>query len=277
MMDSPVTDLERLRMRKPPRGLPVMRQRWRYLGFLHWPVDPMALVPLLPPGLDLDTYNGKAYLSIVPFTVRGSRPPFLPAIPVASSFHELNLRTYVHRRGRDPGVWFFSLDAASRFAVWGARTAYKLPYFHASMALQTSQEGVVSFSSRRSGRGRQQPRFACSYEPLSTTPVPVPVGTLEFFLIERYLLYSWDARRLRSARVSHRPYLFCPARILDLTENLTESIGVIVEPRMAPIAHYAEEVDVRIYPPSAVRERAGEALPRPAMPARIQEVPSAAP
>jgi uncharacterized protein YqjF (DUF2071 family) len=276
-MDSPVTDLERLRIRNPPPGLPVMRQRWRYHGFLHWAVDPMALAPLLPPELELDTWDGKAYLGIVPFTVRDSRPPFMPAIPVVSSFHELNLRTYVHRHGRDPGVWFFSLDAASRLAVWGARIAYKLPYFHASMALQISDQRMVSFSSRRIGPGRDQPHFACSYEPLSMTPAPARIGTLEFFLIERYLLYSRDARRLRSARVSHQPYLLCPARILDLAENLTASIGVTVERYLGPIAHCAEEVDVRIYPPSAVREPAIDGLLRPSTPARLQEIPSAVP
>jgi uncharacterized protein YqjF (DUF2071 family) len=275
-MNSPVPDLERSRLRERPRGLPVLRQRWRYLGFLHWAVDPVAIASLLPPGLELDTRDGKAYLGIVPFTVRGSRPPFLPAIPVVSSFHEINLRTYVHRRGRDPGVWFFSLDAASRLAVWGARAAYKLPYFHASIALQLSQERRVSFSSRRTGPGRDQPHFACTYEPVSP-PTEARVGTLDFFLAERYLLYSWDERRLRSARVSHRPYPLCAARILDLNENLTTSIGGIFEPHQAPIAHYAEEVDVRIYPPSAVRERARDPLPRQAAPARIQEMPSAAP
>ncbi len=253
-----------------------MRQRWQYLGFLHWAVDPMTLARLLPPGLELDTWDGKAYVGVVPFTVRGSRPPFLPAIPVVSSFHELNLRTYVHRRGRDPGVWFFSLDAASQLAVWGARIAYKLPYFHASMALQINQQRVISFSSRRTGPGRDPPRFGCSYQPLST-PAEARVGTLEFFLIERYLLYSWDERRLRSARVSHHPYPLCPARILDLDENLTASIGVILEPRQEPMAHYAEDVDVRIYPPSTVRERADEVLPRPAVPARLQEMSTAAP
>lgn len=236
----------------------------------------MVLASLLPPGLELDTWDGKAYLGIVPFTVRGSRPPFLPAIPFASSFHELNLRTYVHRRGRDPGVWFFSLDAASRLAVWGARAAYKLPYFHASIALQLSEERIVSFSSRRTGPGRDQPHFACTYEPVSA-PADARVGTLDFFLTERYLLYSWDGRRLRSARVSHRPYPLCSARILDLDETLTKSIGALVGPHQAPIAHYAEEVDVRIYPPSAVREQERDRLPRAAAAARIREMPSAAP
>jgi hypothetical protein len=275
-LDSPVTDLERLRLRKPPRRFAVLRQRWRHLGFLHWAVDPMAIAPLLPPGIDLDTWDGKAYLGIVPFTVRGSRPSFLPAITAIGSFHELNLRTYVHRRGSDPGVWFFSLDAASRIAVWGARAAYKLPYFYASMALQTSQERVVSFSSRRSDPGRHPPHFACSYEPVSV-PAKARVGTLDFFLTERYLLYSWDQRRLRRARVAHHPYPLCRARILDLEEDLIASVGVSLDRGQAPIAHYAEQVDVRIYPPSIVREHANDVLPRPVAPPRVREMPSAAP
>jgi uncharacterized protein YqjF (DUF2071 family) len=134
---------------------------------------------------------------------------------------------------------------------------------------------VVSFSSRRSGPGRDQPGVACCYEPLSTA-TEARVGTLAFFLVERYLLYSWDGRRLRSARVSHHPYPLCLARVLDLSENLIASLGVTVEPHQGPVAHYAAEVDVRIYPPSAVRERASDVLPRPAAPGRIRELPSTA-
>jgi uncharacterized protein YqjF (DUF2071 family) len=252
MTHSPVSDVERMRVRARPKGLPLMRQRWRQLAFLHWAVDPVALAPLLPPSLELDTWQGRAFVGIVPFTIRGTRPPFLPPIPWLSDFHELNLRTYVHRRGRDPGVWFFSLDAASRLAVWGARAAYKLPYYHASIALQKNLAGGISFSSRRTG-GAGRPRFACSYQP-SSAPVEVAVGSEEFFLIERYLLYSWDGRCLRSARVWHRPYPVAAARVGDLTDEITAAAGIDVDPERAPLAHYAEEVDVRIYPPTLVEE-----------------------
>jgi uncharacterized protein len=228
-----------------------MRQRWESLAFLHWSVDPVALAALLPPGLELDLWEGRAYLGVVPFTIRATRPVFLPPLPILSSFHELNVRTYVHRRGREPGVWFFSLDAASWPAVWGARALYKLPYFHASMALVRSTEGVRSFSSRRSGPGG--PHFACAYAPTSP-PAPAAPGTLEFFLIERYLLYSWDGRRLRSARVWHRPYGVSEARVSDLSENVTAAAQVDVAADIDPLAHHSEEVDVRIYPPRLVAQ-----------------------
>jgi uncharacterized protein YqjF (DUF2071 family) len=268
MADSPVSDVERLRLRARPKGLPVMRQRWQHLGFLHWAVDPVALAALLPRSLELDTWQGQAFVGVVPFTIRGTRPPFLPPIPWLSDFHELNVRTYVHRRGRDPGVWFFSLDAASRLAVWGARAAYKLPYFHASIALARSEGGAISFSSRRSAEGERS-GFACSYQPSSessSAPSELAVGTRDFFLVERYLLYSWDGTRLRSARVWHQPYPVAPARIADLSQGVTDAAGVEVEADRAPIAHYCEEVDVRIYAPTVVREPVTEAIIDPATP-----------
>jgi hypothetical protein len=258
MAPSPVSDVERMRARQRPKGLPIMRQRWRHLGFLHWAVDPVALAALLPPALQLDTWQGRAFVGVVPFTIRGTRPPFLPPIPWLSDFHELNLRTYVHRRGRDPGVWFFSLDAASRLAVWGARAAYKLPYFHASIALQQSEDGGISFSGRRTTDGGG-PRFACSYQPTSAA-AEVAVGTQDFFLMERYLLYSWDGARLRSARVWHQPYRVADARVTELSQDLTAAASIDVEPDDPPISHYAEEVDVRIYAPTAVAEPVTEVV-----------------
>ena len=269
-----VLDIERSRLRARPPGVPVMRQRWSHLGFFHWAVDPTLLAPLLPRGLEVDTWEGRAYVGLVPFTVRGTRPPFLPPVPWLSTFHEVNLRTYVHRRGQEPGVWFFSLDASSWLAVWGARALYKLPYFHASMAVERSPGGAISFSSRRRDtRGRA--RFACSYEPTAPSG-EAPPGTLEFFLIERYLLYSWDGAHLRSARVAHAPYRFAPARMFGLEEDLTESIDAPLDANEAPLAHCADEVDVRIYAPSLVRDRDTESLSVPFYAEQIQEAPATA-
>jgi uncharacterized protein YqjF (DUF2071 family) len=251
------SDLERLRMRSKPSSLPVMRQQWRQLAFLHWSVDPLALTSLLPPGLQVDTWRGQAFVGLVPFAVRGARAPFLPPVPGLANFNELNFRTYVHREGRDPGVWFFSLDASSQLAVWGARIAYKLPYFHASIAMTQSKDGVTAFSSKRTG---SRLRFACAYEG-SPDPVEAIPGTLEFFLIERYLLYSWDRRYLTSARVWHRPYRIAGATIHELTEDL--SAGTAFErPADRPcLAHYCDGVDVRIYRPTLVRQLLSKLMP----------------
>jgi uncharacterized protein YqjF (DUF2071 family) len=246
-----VGDEERLRLRNRPRDIPVMRQRWRRLALLHWPVDPTSIARLLPPGLQVDTWDGSAYVGLVPFTVSGARPPLLPPVPGLSSFHELNLRTYVHRQGREPGVWFFSLDAASRAAVSLARLAYKLPYHHARMSLRETPEGTVHYASRRDDA--QDGAFSAVYAPAGDA-AEARAATLPFFLIERYLLYSWDGGRLRSARVWHRPYPIQPATVASLDQDLTVGAGLGVTGR-PPFAHYCHQLDVRIYPPHLVAER----------------------
>ena len=111
-----------------------MHQNWGKLLFMHWAIDAETLRPLIPAQLTIDTFDGKAWIGIVPFTMWGIRASFLPPIPGTSAFHELNVRTYVHFNGV-PGVWFFSLDAVNRLAIWGARTFYYLPYFNARMSL----------------------------------------------------------------------------------------------------------------------------------------------
>jgi uncharacterized protein YqjF (DUF2071 family) len=257
-MSSPpvVAAAERERMRERPREPPVMHQVWRHLAFLHWVVEAADVAPLLPRGLDVDTFEGRAYVGVVPFTITGSRPALLPPVPAVSRFHEVNVRTYVHRGGRDPGVWFFSLDAASRLAVAAARAAYKLPYYYARMALvETNGPAgpMLSYSTRRATRSAEPPRLTCSYWPTSTDATPAAPGTLDYFLVERYLLYAADERRrLRSARVFHDPYPLQPAAVNELAETLTAAAGLPHGPE-PPSVHYAREVDVQIYRPQLVR------------------------
>jgi uncharacterized protein YqjF (DUF2071 family) len=244
------TDAERLAVRAPPAERPVMRQTWRHLAFLHWPVDPAAVAPLLPPGLDLDVHDGVAYLGLVPFTIPASRTPRL-GLPVAPAFHEANLRTYVHRGGRAPGVWFFSLEAASRLAVAGARLAYHLPYFHARMSMEvTGDPGTptIAYASRRRAAGPTA-ELRCRYRPTGAA-APAAAGTLEFFLAERYLLYAWDGRALHRARVHHVPYPLRPAAADDVQETLTSAAGLPAPAGPPALVHYAGAVDVRIYRPS---------------------------
>jgi uncharacterized protein len=226
-----------------------MRQIWRHLGLLHWPIDAAAVSSLLPADLEVDTFDGVAYLGIVPFTIPLSRTPRL-GLPIAPAFHEVNLRTYVHRGGRDPGVWFFSLDAASRLAVAGARAAYHLPYFHARMSLEVSDDETVAYRSRRQVTG-QVAELGGRYAP--TGPVaPAGAGTREFFLAERYLLYAWDGRRLSSARVHHLPYPLQPAAAFDVRETLTSAAGLPPPGGPPALVHYVREVDVRIWRPRPV-------------------------
>ena len=251
-MTSGPNDGERLRAREgigEPQTRQVMRQVWRHLGFLHWPIASAALAPLLPPGLSVDTFDGVAYLGVVPFTIPLSRTPRL-GLPVAPAFHELNLRTYVHRDGRDPGVWFFSLDAASRLAVAGARLGYHLPYFHARISLEISDGPSISYSARRLGSGLPA-EFSGRYRPTGPA-APAAAGSLEFFLAERYLLYAWNGRALSSARVHHAPYPLQPAAAFEVRQSLTGAAGLPPFAEPPPLVHYAREVDVRIEGPRRV-------------------------
>ncbi len=243
------TDAERLRAREVPAERPVMRQIWRHLGFLHWPVDAATVARLLPPGLDLDTFDGVAYLGLVPFTIPLSRTPRL-GLPIAPGFHEVNLRTYVHRGGRDPGVWFFSLDAASRLAVTGARAGYHLPYFRARMTLERGPGGEIDYRSRRIGAGPGA-ELSARYGP-DGAAAPAAPGTLAFFLAERYLLYAGDGPRLSSARVHHAPYPLAPGTASDVRETLATAAGLPTTAGPPALVHYAEEVDVRIFRPRRV-------------------------
>jgi uncharacterized protein YqjF (DUF2071 family) len=244
---SQVSDEERLRLRDRPPGQRVMRQVWRHLGFLHWPVDRAAIAALLPAGLEVDCFDGAAYVGVVPFTIPLTRTGPL-GLPLAPAFHEINLRTYVHRGGRDPGVWFFSLDATSRLAVAGARIGFGLPYFAADIALDEAG-GSIDYRSRRRGAPAH---FRARYQPVGAAASAAP-GSLEFFLAERYLLYSRSrSGALRTARVHHAPYPLQPATATDVEQTLTQVAGLPPGACHSPpaLVHYAREVDVAIYGPA---------------------------
>ena len=160
--------------------------RWSNLAFLHWPVPEAVLRPLIPSELSIDTFDGTAWLGIVPFRMEGTQHRLLPPIPTATNFPELNVRTYVRHRDRT-GVWFFSLDAASRLAVWGARTMFNLPYFTADMQIRTVENEILYTTSRKGEHSLG--RFDGKYAPAGPSFIPTP-GSLEYWLTERYCLFG---------------------------------------------------------------------------------------
>ena len=242
---------ERVAATLEPDAPMLMHQNWHHLLFLHWEVPPSELQALLPSGLDLDTFDGKAYAGLIPFTITGVRPVLTPPLPWISSFHEVNVRTYVHRNGLDPGVWFFSLDASSSIAVAAARAAYKLPYFNAEIGFGASKEPMprVEFHSRREDpRGAMPANCRAVYQPAEGAITHAAPGTLDHFLVERYILYAVDAEHtLYRARVHHQPYPIQHVDVHELDETLVWAAG-IKRPESAPIRHYAREVNVRVYP-----------------------------
>jgi uncharacterized protein YqjF (DUF2071 family) len=228
-----------------------MRQGWRQLLFLHWAIPAEPLRPLVPPQLNLDLFEGTAYVGLVAFTMTGVRPVGLPPIPGLSRFHETNVRTYVHRAGCDPGVWFFSLDAANRVAVALARSLFHLPYYYASLFIE--REATAHPDPDRpilyaGVRRRPDPRPA-SYliraHPTGAVRPPRP-DTLEHFLVERYILYALANDRLYQGQVHHHPYPMQGAEVLSLDESLLAAAG-IRRPDSAPLGHFAAGVDVKVY------------------------------
>jgi len=233
----------------------VMHQSWHHLLFLHWEIPPAELQALLPEGLELDTFEGKAYVGLVPFTITGARPVLTPPVPGISNFHEINVRTYVHDRGRNPGVWFFSLDASGLVAVEAARLTMHLPYFHSAIDLTVIEGGLPSIrwrSTREDPRGPMPANASIDYNPMEGAVAAASAGTLEHFLIERYILYASHAHHLFRGRVHHQPYRVQRVEVPTLDETLIWAAG-IRRPGNRPIMHYSAGVDVKIYAPEQVR------------------------
>lgn len=259
-MPSP-TEVQRQEQRRRPLGAPVMDQRWADLLFLHWTWDPEAVQRTLPPGLTVDTFEGRAWIGLVPFFMQRVRPRFCPTVPGLSDFLELNVRTYVHDDAGRPGVWFYSLDCDQWLAVKIARGLFGLPYEHAQMTAQRSAAGRLDYRSRRQGDATES-RF--DYAPARGGQEAEP-GTKAFFLLERYRLYSGGAggRALRSGRVAHAPYRFV------LTEAAAYDTRVMVLAGFDPAGRapdhvcVAETVDVEVFPLERVGRGSADRRPSP--------------
>ena len=179
-----------------------MYQRWESLLFLHWRLPAARVQQTLPPGLTVDTFDGDAYLAIVPFFMRNVRPVGLPAVPWISHFLELNVRTYAYDRDGVPGVWFYSLDCNQPIAVLAARAMTGLRYLHARMSAQRGD--AVDYTCQRRGSA-QVARYR--YRGVGEARVAA-ADSLEFFLLERYYLFAQHRGGLIRAQVTHAPYEF---------------------------------------------------------------------
>jgi uncharacterized protein YqjF (DUF2071 family) len=236
-----------------PRGNApvVMFQTWHDLCFFHWPLPPAALAPFVQHGLELDTFGGDAWIGVIPFRMSGVRVRGLPPVPGASAFPELNVRTYVRRRGRG-GVLFLSLDAASALAVAAARRFFHLPYFRAQMSCEREGERV-RYSSRRTQRRAPTAELRCRYEPTGPPRAP-EAGTIEHFLTERYSLFTLRRGRILRLDVQHAPWPLQPAAFEFEHNTMALSHGIEL-PASAPLAHFARLQRVAIEAPRACGEQ----------------------
>jgi uncharacterized protein YqjF (DUF2071 family) len=223
-----------------PRGPWVMAQRWHDLLFAHWSVAPQALRPLVPPALALDLRDGRAWVGVVPFWMSGVRARGLPALPGASTFPELNVRTYVTFDGK-PGVFFFSLDAANWMAVQAARALYHLPYFYARMSARREGEDVLYGSVRR-----QEPaEFRGRYRPVSEVQRREP-GSMEHWLTERYCLYTVHRGSVYAGEIHHAPWPLQDSAA-EIEVNTVAAAAGILLPQSKPVLHFARRLDVLIW------------------------------
>ncbi|MBS1723404.1 MAG: DUF2071 domain-containing protein [Armatimonadetes bacterium] len=243
MPKSQLDDL--LALRERPSGSPLMRQTWRHLSFLHWEVDPAAIQPTLPDGLEVDTFEDRAYVSFIPFEISDVRFVGRPWMP-RFRFAEWNLRTYVRHRGTNPGIWFYSLEASDRMAVLGARASYRLPYHFGKVAL-TPDSGICEYSCLRKWPGPQAAASSATFE-WSGEPKEANPGSLEFWLVERYLLYSRRRDQLFCGRVSHAPYQVVAARVQHLDYDIARAEGLQLPAQPLAGAQFCMGVDVDVFP-----------------------------
>jgi uncharacterized protein len=227
---------------------PVMRQRWERLTFLHWRFEAADVQRLLPGGLEIETYDGAAWVGLVPFYMRVATPGG-QRVPWVSNFCETNVRTYVRDQAGRSGIWFFSLDASRLGAVATARaTPYRLPYFWSSMRLG-ERGSEIAYRSRRRW---PDPRPAASHVRIGIgAPIaPADVTPLEHFLTARWMLFSVTGGRLVSARACHQPWPLYRGQAQVVEDHLLTAAGLPATDG-EPLVHYSPGVDVAIGRPEA--------------------------
>ena len=214
---------------------------WRALLFANWPVDPDVVAAHLPDALPVDTYDGEAWLSVVPFTNAAVRPRGVPA-SLGVDLPELNLRTYVRVDGT-PSVYFFSLDAQGVLSVIGARLLHHLPYFYARIDHARDETGRIRFESRRLHPGARPAAFVGSYEPTGERLDPAP-DSLATFLTERYRFYTESPfGTIRYADVEHDPWPLYPAAV-TIEENTLFRADGFADPAGDPVCYYSPRLDI---------------------------------
>ena len=222
---------------------------WDELTFLHYSYPPAAVQALLPRGLTVETRQGKAWISLVPFFLRVGLPR-LSSVPWFSRFAETNVRTYVRSEDGTSGIWFFSLDAARLGAVLVARATYRLPYFWSRMRTERSGSSV-RYECRRRWPG---PRGATSVVEVEVGErfEPAELSELDHFLTARWALFSAPVAGLRHARASHDPWPLHRATVLRCDDELVTAAG-LPDPVGPPLVHWSPSVEVRIGWPTRIR------------------------
>ena len=245
-----------------PPGPWIMAQEWCDLLFAHWPIPVETMRALVPAQLPLDTWDGQAWIGVVPFRMQGVRPRSIPALPWISAFPELNVRTYVKVRDRGvekAGVYFFSLEAANPVAVTIARRVFQLPYYRAAMALHHVGDRI-HYRSQRTHTGAQPAVLVGDYGPVA--PIyQSTAGSFDAWLTERYALYttglpavdghhSLHEHRERPIYIGEIHHVRWPLQQATATfqvNQLTAASGIAL-PDRPPILHFVRQLKVVVWP-----------------------------
>lgn len=218
----------------------VLKMHWHDLAFMHWPIEASVLRPLIPAPLEIDCFDGTAWLGVVPFRMSGVRPRFTPAVPKLSAFPEINVRTYVKTQGK-AGVWFFSLDVTNKLAVFIARKLFHLAYFQARMDM-TQEEDWIRYTSSRMANDYPG-AIDCRYRPTGKV-YRATEDSLDEWLTERYFLYSADKRgRVFRGDIHHTPWPLQPAEVDMRSSSMEQHFGLDSH-CPAPLVHFARHLEV---------------------------------
>ena len=217
-------------------------QEWRELTFMHWKVDPERLKPHLPDGLEIDLFDGEAYVGVIPFVMKNVRPRGLPSVLGISTFAEFNVRTYVIKDGQ-AGVFFLTLDAKSLVTCFYAPRAYGLPYRYAKANVKYEGESL-QWRSRRSSDGAELIGSTSNKGPLQSSDS----NTLEHYFFERYCLYTEHQGCIRRAYVYHQPWSFTEAEVNLESNSLLESYNMGLDALSPDLIHYSQGLLVKTWP-----------------------------
>ena len=208
---------------------------------MHWPISPEVLRPFIPPALEIDTFDGEAWIGVVPFRMTGIRPRYLPSMPWVSAFAELNVRTYVKYKGQR-GVWFMSLDAANPLGVRMARWQFHLPYYDAKMSsIDTGNE--IQYASTRTHKNTAAAKYVANYRPVSEAYKTLD-GTIDHWLTELYCFFAADTDgNIYRGDVEHQPWPLQIAEAEVKQNSMTDALGIAL-PDRKPLLHFSRGVEV---------------------------------
>lgn len=230
---------------KIPNKYWVMSQTWKELLFMHWEIKPDDIRPLIPKGMELDTFENKAWIAVVPFLMSNVKPRYTFSVPWISYFLELNVRTYV-KIGDKAGVYFLSLEASNPLAVRIARKLFYLPYMDANMRMEKGH-----YYSSRTHKNQPKAEFEAIYQPVSE-PFYSKKGSLEHWLTERYCLYSVDNHgNIYRGDIHHQQWSLQIGECEIIKNTMALSHGIKL-PDTEPLLHYAKNLEVVVWYPVMV-------------------------